>query len=104
MSPIDFEQMRRDTPDLLDQYIHKILTAGGIKTITGYREDGSAIVEMVDPPAAWFNMVRQRVRDLKMSSAAPVGSATANLIEQARLRFKNKPIPPVSTLPDAATG
>lgn len=100
------ESMRGDTADLLDGYLYKLLQQGGIR-IQVTDENGCAKVEMIDLTAAMLNVIRQRVKDLKLGGLAVEGSSTADLIKKAesRMKFAGKPIlPPIDTRNnDAAT-
>jgi hypothetical protein len=101
------EALRGDTADLLDGYLYKLLQQGGIR-VQVTDENGLSKVEMIDLTAAMLNVIRQRVKDLKLGGLAVEGSSTADLIKKAesRLKFAGKPVlPPVDTRePDAATG
>jgi len=95
---------QKETVELLDEYLLKLLREGGKKVVTSYNEDGSANVDTVALSAAELNVIRSRVKDLKVESAPGTGTASDSLREQAALRFKGRPMPPLSDGKDAATG
>jgi hypothetical protein len=99
------ESLRSDTAELLDGYLYKLLKQGGIR-IQVTDEEGNAKVEMIDLTAAMLNVIRQRVKDLKLGGLAVEGSSTADLIKKAesRMKFAGKAIqlPPVNTRDDDA--
>jgi hypothetical protein len=99
------ESLRSDTAELLDGYLYGLLKQGGIRVQTT-DENGLSKVEMIDLTAAMLNVIRQRVKDLKLGGFAVEGSSTADLIKKAdaRMKFGGKPIPlpPIDTRRDDA--
>lgn len=82
----------------LDRELLRVLKEGD----TIVTEDGPVTVR---PSAAKLNQIRARLRDLGVQSPLKSGTAAGNLVDEARIRFKGRAIPPVNTEDrDAATG
>lgn len=59
------------------------------------------------PTAAMMKVIRERLKDLGATAMPVIGTSTGDLVAQAQVRgmkYDGKPIPPLSTEDDAATG
>lgn len=105
MNDAPASQVQSENAEMLDRYYHKLLQQGGMKVVSGYREDGSAIIELIDLTAAMCNAINARLKTLKIQSPAGVGGITGGLMAEAerRMRYDGRDVtPPLNTEDDDA--
>lgn len=88
--------------DGIDAVLIRVLEQG-LKVISGYNKDGTAIIETVDPPAAFVAQGIKRLQQLGISKVATPDNPVAQAVERAasRLRLVGG-YPDVGEEPDAA--
>lgn len=90
----DIRTVRAETAEALDRMLHRIVTKG-VRQLT---ESGEVVV--VDPPAAYLRIARDRAKDLGMGTVLKPGTAAGNLLDEAMrrgisYRGKRFPLDPV---------